>query len=181
MFLPRDESSAWAWLPLGIRNRFDAAEAAAGMDSDLHFAFGDAARGVAGFRLTHQQALAAQAVALAAGSPPRVVTFGEVAPVAMMLGSAELLRACSLASSPVLYFERSGQASTPNRAQRDRLGCGAQALRRRFARQYKIGGLLLAAAVRSRLSAFFITVLATPDLAFTGYLIGHVMGFDAFG
>jgi hypothetical protein len=98
MFLPRDESSAWAWLPLGIRNRFDAAEAAAGMDSDLHFAFGDAARGVAGFRLTHQQALAAQAVALAAGSPPRVVTFGEVAPVAMMLGSTELLRAWVLAT-----------------------------------------------------------------------------------
>ena len=98
VFLPRDESSAWAWLPLGIRNRFDAAEAAAGMDSDLHFAFGDAARGVAGFRLTHQQALAAQAVALAAGSPPRVVTFGEVAPVAMMLGSAELLRAWVLAT-----------------------------------------------------------------------------------
>ena len=63
------------------------------MDGDLHFAFGDAARGIAGFRLTHQQALAAQAVALAAGPPPRVVTFGEVAPVAMMLGSADLLRA----------------------------------------------------------------------------------------
>jgi hypothetical protein len=93
LFLPRDESCAWAWLPLGIRDRFDAAEAAAGVDSDLHFAFGDAARGVAGFRLTHQQALAAQTVALAAGSPPRVVTFGEVALVAMMLGSAELLRA----------------------------------------------------------------------------------------
>jgi GGDEF-like domain len=98
VFLPRDESCAWAWLPLGIRDRFDAAEAAAGVDSDLHFAFGDAARGVAGFRLTHQQALAAQAVALAAGSPPRVVTFGEVAPVAMMLGSAELLRAWVLAT-----------------------------------------------------------------------------------
>ena len=92
MFLPHDESSAWAWLPLGIRDRFDAAGAVA--DGDLHFAFGDAARGITGFRLTHQQALAAQAVALAAGSPsPRVVTFGEVAPVAMMLGSADLLRA----------------------------------------------------------------------------------------
>ena len=30
---------------------------------------------------------------MAAGTPPRVVTFGEVAPAAMMLGSAELLRA----------------------------------------------------------------------------------------
>jgi PucR C-terminal helix-turn-helix domain/GGDEF-like domain len=99
VFLPRDESSAWAWLPLGIRDRFDAAGAvAAGAGGDLHFAFGDAAWGVTGFRLTHQQALAAQAVALAAGTPPRVVTFGEVAPVAMMLGSAELLRAWVLAT-----------------------------------------------------------------------------------
>jgi DNA-binding PucR family transcriptional regulator len=99
VFLPRDESSAWAWLPLGIRDRFDAAAAAAaGVDGDLHFAFGDAARGSTGFRLTHQQALAAQAVALAAGRAPRVVTFEEVAPVAMMLGSADLLRAWVLAT-----------------------------------------------------------------------------------
>jgi DNA-binding PucR family transcriptional regulator len=99
VFLPRDESSAWAWLPLGIRDRFDAAgAAAAGADGDLHFAFGDAARGSTGFRLTHRQALAAQAVALAAGRAPRVVTFEEVAPVAMMLGSADLLRAWVLAT-----------------------------------------------------------------------------------
>ncbi len=44
----------------------------------------DMSRIVAGFRITHQQAVAAQAVALAAGSPgPRTVTFSEVAPVAM--------------------------------------------------------------------------------------------------
>jgi hypothetical protein len=95
VFLPRDECSAWAWLPLGIRDTFDAAAAStAGADPDLHFAFGDAARGAAGFRLTHRQALAAQAVALAAApAPPRAVAFSEVAPVAMMLGSADLLRA----------------------------------------------------------------------------------------
>ncbi len=95
VFLPRDESSAWAWLPLGIRDRFEAAAAStAGVDADIHFAFGDAAKGTTGFRITHQQAVAAQAVALAAGSPaPRTVTFSEVAPVAMMLGSPELLRA----------------------------------------------------------------------------------------
>ncbi len=93
VFLPRDESSAWAWLPLGIRDTFDPA-AAAGVDADVRFAFGDAAKGAAGFRLTHRQALAAQAVALATGSrAPRAVAFGEVAPIAMMLGSAELLRA----------------------------------------------------------------------------------------
>jgi DNA-binding PucR family transcriptional regulator len=64
------------------------------VDADIHFAFGDAAKGTAGFRLTHQQAEAAQAVALAAGSAsPRTVAFSEVAPVAMMLSSSELLRA----------------------------------------------------------------------------------------
>src|SRR6266571_5482933 len=100
VFLPRDESSAWAWLPLGIRVTFDAAEAStAGADADMHFAFGDAAKGATGFRITHQQAIAAQAVALAAGSPPpRAVTFSEVAPVAMMLGSSDLLRAWVLST-----------------------------------------------------------------------------------
>ena len=94
LFLPRDESSAWAWLPLGIRDTFDPAAAdTVGMDADIHFAFGDAARGSTGFRLTHQQAIAVQAVALASGSPaPRAVTFGQVAPVAMMLAAKELLR-----------------------------------------------------------------------------------------
>jgi PucR C-terminal helix-turn-helix domain/GGDEF-like domain len=99
VFLPRDESTAWAWLPLGIRDKFDAAGATAGADPDIHFAFGDAAKGTAGFRLTHEQAIAAQAVALAAGSPPaRVVAFSEVAPVAMMLGSSDLLRAWVLST-----------------------------------------------------------------------------------
>jgi PucR C-terminal helix-turn-helix domain/GGDEF-like domain len=100
VFLPRDECSAWAWLPLGIRDTFDAAAAStAGAEDDIHFAFGDAAKGTAGFRLTHAQALAAQAVALAAGPPgPRVVAFSEVAPVAMMLGSPELLHAWVLST-----------------------------------------------------------------------------------
>ena len=92
VFLPRDESSAWAWLPLGIRDTFDSAASTAGLDGDIHVAFGDVAKGAPGFRLTHAQAVAAQAVALAAGSPPRTVAFGEVAPVAMMLGSTDLLR-----------------------------------------------------------------------------------------
>jgi hypothetical protein len=96
LFLPRDESSAWAWLPLGIRDRFDAS--ADNADTGIHVAFGDAVKGTAGFRLTHQQALAAQAVALASGSPPRVVTYNEVAPVAMMLSSADLLRAWVLST-----------------------------------------------------------------------------------
>ena len=93
VFVPRDESTAWAWLPLGIRDTFDFAPGTAEVDADIRFAFGDAARGPAGFRLTHQQAIAAQAVALAGGSAaPRAVLFSQVAPVAMMLSSPELLR-----------------------------------------------------------------------------------------
>jgi len=99
VFLPRDVSSAWAWLPLGIRDTFDAAEASvADVDGDIRLAFGDAAKGITGFRLTHRQAMAAQAVALALGGGPRAVAFGEVAPVAMMLGSADLLRAWVLST-----------------------------------------------------------------------------------
>jgi PucR C-terminal helix-turn-helix domain/GGDEF-like domain len=97
LLLPRDETSAWAWLPLGIRDRFDSA--VAGPVGDIYFAFGDVAKDLAGFCLTHEQAVAAQAVALAAGSAGRqVVVFGEVAPVAMMLGSTDLLRAWVLST-----------------------------------------------------------------------------------
>ncbi|HEX4255234.1 MAG TPA: helix-turn-helix domain-containing protein [Streptosporangiaceae bacterium] len=104
VFLPRDESSAWAWLPLGIRDTFDVAGSSTdATDPDIHFAFGNAAKGTSGFRITHQQAIAAQAVALTAGSRlPRAVAFSEVAPVAMMLGSADLLRAWVLSTLAAL-------------------------------------------------------------------------------
>ena len=111
VFLPRDESSAWAWLPLGIRDRFDAmAASTADLDGDLHIAFGDAVKGAAGFRLSHQQAIAAQAVALAGGASPPVVSYGEVAPVAMMLGSADLLRAWVLSTLAALATDDEHQA-----------------------------------------------------------------------
>jgi DNA-binding PucR family transcriptional regulator len=98
LFLPRDEASAWAWLPLGIRDKFDSAASTAGLDGDLHFAFGDPAQGITGFRTSHQQAVATQAVAVAGSPPPRAVAFGQVAPVAMMLGSPDLLRTWVLAT-----------------------------------------------------------------------------------
>jgi DNA-binding PucR family transcriptional regulator len=96
MFVPQDESSAWAWLPLGAR--CDVAPSGPSVTSPGHgkirFAFGEPAPGVPGFRRTHQQALSAQAVALAAEPGAQLVTsFGEVAPLALMSGSLELLRA----------------------------------------------------------------------------------------
>src|SRR5712691_6099217 len=97
IFLPQDESSAWAWLPLGAQGRFAAEPASArtaGGETEIRFAFGTAAAGVSGFRRTHQQALSAHAVALAAGAGGQLVTsFGEVAPLALMSGSIELMRA----------------------------------------------------------------------------------------
>jgi DNA-binding PucR family transcriptional regulator len=66
----------------------------AGGDAGIRFAFGAPASGVAGFRSTHRQALSVHEVALAAGpSGPPVISFSEVAPVALMVGSIGPLRA----------------------------------------------------------------------------------------
>jgi len=65
-----------------------------GAADGIRFALGEPAPGLAGFRRTHQQALGAQAVALAAGPSGQLVTsFGEVAPLALMSASVELLQA----------------------------------------------------------------------------------------
>jgi DNA-binding PucR family transcriptional regulator len=93
IFLPQDESSAWAWLPLGARDAFGSVSTA-GAEAGIRFALGSAGSGVSGFRRTHQQALGAQAVALAAGGSGRPVTsFADVAPLALMSGSTALVRA----------------------------------------------------------------------------------------
>jgi hypothetical protein len=93
MFVPQDGSCAWAWLPLGGRRSL-AAEASAASGDDIRFALGAAGAGLDGFRRTHQQALGAQAVAMAAGSSgPNVTSFRDVAPLALMANSIELARA----------------------------------------------------------------------------------------
>src|SRR4030095_8861065 len=87
---------AWAWLPLGANESFavPTGRDAAGAELGIRFALSAAVAGVHGFRRSHQQALAAQAVAVAAGpSGPRLISFAEVAPLALMVSSTELLRA----------------------------------------------------------------------------------------
>ena len=97
VFLPKDESSAWAWLPLGGRDTLaieTPGQRPPGAAADIRFALGAVGSGVAGFRRTHEQALGAQAVALAAGpSGPFITSFSDVAPLALMSGSIELIRA----------------------------------------------------------------------------------------
>ncbi len=97
MFVPQDEFCAWAWMPLGSQRDVAlpgmSVKSTSGGDR-IRFAFGEPAAGVAGFRRTHRQALSAQAVALAAGPSAQIVTsFSEVAPLALMSGSIDLLRA----------------------------------------------------------------------------------------
>jgi len=93
LFLPQDESSAWAWLPLGVRSVAPLkSEPAAGAEG-VRFALGAAGTALPGFRRTHRQALGAQSVAVAAGPAGRTVTcFSDVAPLALLSNSVELLR-----------------------------------------------------------------------------------------
>jgi DNA-binding PucR family transcriptional regulator len=97
IFLPQDESSAWAWLPLGIHDVFPTQVAGtfpADVRTGIRFALGAVGSGVSGFRRTHQQALGAHTVALAGGpSGPFITSFADVAPLALMSGSIELVRA----------------------------------------------------------------------------------------
>ena len=94
MFVPQDEFCAWAWMPLGARRDIARPTMSNTGGDRIRFAFGEPAPGVAGFCRTHQQALSAQAVALAAGPSGQIVTsFGQVAPLALMSGSIELLQA----------------------------------------------------------------------------------------
>ena len=93
VFIPQDECTAWAWLPLGGRDTLAADADDVRPGSGIRFALGAVGYGLAGFRGTHRQALAAHALALAAGPAAVAVTsFDEVAPLALMVGSIELLR-----------------------------------------------------------------------------------------
>jgi len=68
LFVARDESSAWVWLPLGSRNTIarDPLEKVltATSGGQARAALGEPAPAVDGFRRTQRQALSAQLVAL---------------------------------------------------------------------------------------------------------------------
>ena len=97
VFLPQDESCAWAWLPLGARTSLAGPVSApdSAIEAGIRFAFGAVGSGLAGFRSTHRQALGAHAVALRATPAARrfATRFDEVAPLALMSDSIELVRA----------------------------------------------------------------------------------------
>ena len=96
LFVPCDETSAWAWLaitPEAVLRRDEPQAVIAEREPAVSIALGEPASGVEGFRRTHQQALRAQSVALAAGPHHLPVTsFIDVAPVAMMCADIESAR-----------------------------------------------------------------------------------------
>jgi DNA-binding PucR family transcriptional regulator len=95
LYVPCDEAAAWSWLPMGGHKhvaweRLTRAVAAHG--SAARVAIGDPAAGVDGFRQTHQQALRAQGVAVAARPGSQVTTFAEVGPIALLSADLEASR-----------------------------------------------------------------------------------------
>ena len=95
VFLPCDDSTAWAWLPLGCRATFGPTAARPGRGRHWHpFRVRRPGEGDV-WVPAHPPAGDRRPVGRArrGKSRRRAVTFGEVAPLAMMLGSADLLRA----------------------------------------------------------------------------------------
>ena len=96
LFVPCDDTSAWAWLavtPGAVLRRDEPHTMIIERQLPVSMALGEPALGVEGFCRTHQQALRAQSVALAAGTHHVPVTyFVDVAPVAMMCADIESTR-----------------------------------------------------------------------------------------
>jgi DNA-binding PucR family transcriptional regulator len=95
LFVACDETSAWAWLAItsgAVLRREEPQASIAEHEPTILMALGEPASGVEGFRRTHQQALRAQSVALAAGAHIPVTYFVDVAPIAMMCADIESAR-----------------------------------------------------------------------------------------
>ncbi len=95
LVIPVDESSAWAWIPskqsLAKTKELDAATKG---EPTVSLAVGEPARGIDGFRRSHDQAVSARGVALAAGDQRSPVTpFVDVAPITMLCADLDSARA----------------------------------------------------------------------------------------
>ena len=96
LFVPVDETSAWVWIPFGSERAVTQGflVEALGDAAGACVCIGELGRGLDGFRRTHQQALRAQAVALAAGpAGPQVTAFADIRPIALMSSDLDATRA----------------------------------------------------------------------------------------
>jgi DNA-binding PucR family transcriptional regulator len=95
LFVPRDESLAWLWIPLGADTRVsEELLTTAFEDSDgmVRVAVGAPGYGLDGFRQTHIQAERTQDVALAAKPGARVTTFADVGAIALICADVDAAR-----------------------------------------------------------------------------------------
>lgn len=91
LVVPWDTTSAWVWLPGVVEVSRATVSAVVGRSGEpVRVACGAPAAGVEGFRVTHEQALRARAVTLAAGEDaPAVTLFDEVGAVALLCADLE--------------------------------------------------------------------------------------------
>lgn len=94
LFVPYDQATGWAWLPLGrkVPDVDMICSMVRASQPKFSVAVGDPSVDVRGFRRTHLQARQAQTVAVAAECAPAVTTFREVGPIALMCADLRATR-----------------------------------------------------------------------------------------
>jgi DNA-binding PucR family transcriptional regulator len=94
LFVPRDESLAWLWIPLGDTRLSDELLPTAFENGDamIRVAVGAPGYGLHGFRQTHVQAERTQDLALAAKPGARVTTFADVGAIALICADVDAAR-----------------------------------------------------------------------------------------
>lgn len=101
LFVPRDKARAWFWLPIPAhleltRDRLE--DAFDDEDGVVRVAVGEPAAGLEGFRLSHDQAVRTQSLALVASPGARVTTFAEVGALALICADQDAARRWVLAT-----------------------------------------------------------------------------------
>ena len=95
VFVPRDESLAWIWIPLGVDTRVSGEllpTAFENGDAMIRVAVGAPGHGLDGFRQTHVQAARIQDLALAAKPGARVTTFADLGAIALICADVDAAR-----------------------------------------------------------------------------------------
>jgi DNA-binding PucR family transcriptional regulator len=95
LFIPRDETMCWAWLPFGSRYEVSWGQLESVVedgDPSVRVCAGRVEPGVEGFRSTHRQALLAQELATASSWGARFTAYSHVAPIALMSTNIDDMR-----------------------------------------------------------------------------------------
>jgi DNA-binding PucR family transcriptional regulator len=95
LVVPADEGCAWVWIPSKASiAKTEELQAVTATEPALSLAVGEPVAGIDGFRRSHDQALSARSVALAARDQRSAVTpFVDVAPIAMLCTDLDSARA----------------------------------------------------------------------------------------